>query len=284
MWGQAVCYYRKVPAVMRLSIYSKLYSNYKNPRVENIKALMERMAARRCNGVFAPSAVNADAFSKDIHKKVSVIESPFWNECKICDESLYNRELADKKYFLFYGRLVIDKGILVIADILHRFFKLYPQYYFVCCGIEKTINGVNPINLLKKSAREYKERVIFFKNLPHNLLYPIIYHADFVIFPSLIDNFPNACVEAMYFERVVIGTDGTSFEQLIHDGTSGLLSLPDNADSLLNKMNQAALMNSLQKKEMGKRAKKRIDKLMPELVVKKLIRYYQQVIDNTVQK
>ena len=37
-------------------------------------------------------------------------------------------------------------------------------------------------------------------------------------------------------------------------------------------------------KALVTRAKKRIDKLMPELVVKKLIRYYQQVIDNTVQK
>ena len=164
---------------------------------------------------------------------------------------------------------------------MQYFLQSNPEYYFVCCGIEKLINGKNPLNILRKAAGRYIERIIFIKELPHNLLYPIIRHADFVIFPSLIDNFPNACIEAMYFERVVIGTDGTSLEQLIDDGKSGLLCKPNDADSLLKKMNEAARMNDKQKIEMGKNARKRIDRLTPEFVVKKLLRYYQYIIDNT---
>ncbi|MBD5516300.1 MAG: glycosyltransferase family 4 protein [Lachnospiraceae bacterium] len=137
------------------------------------------------------------------------------------------------------------------------------------------------MNILRKAAGRYVERFIFIKEPPHNQLYPVIQHADFVIFPSLIDNFSNACIEEMYFERVVIGTDGTSFEQLIDDGKSGQLCKPNDADSLLKKMNEAATMNELQKIEMGKNARKRIDRLAPEFVVKKLLRYYQYIIDNT---
>lgn len=280
MWAQALCYFGKTPAVMRLSIYSKVYSAFKQPRVENLKALLERLAVKRCNASFAPSCINARAFSQDIHRKVDVIESPFWNDCEVCDDKVYSEKLADKKYFLFFGRLVIDKGILVIAECLKEFLQLHPNYYFVCCGIDKTIDGRNPVDILRKAAGEYKDRVIFMKALSHNLLYPIIQHADFVIFPSLIDNFPNACVEAMYFERVVIGTDGTSFEQLIVDGKSGLLCTPGNAKSLLEKMNDAAKMDASQKKAMGRNAGKRIDRLAPEFVVNQLLRYYQYIIRN----
>lgn len=279
MWAQALCYYGKTPAVMRLSIYSKVYREFKQRRMENMKAFLERMAVKRCNAVFAPSNINADAFSKDIHRKVAVIESPFWNDCEVCDDVVYSEKLAGKKYFLFFGRLVIDKGVLVIAECLKEFLQTNQDYYFVCCGIDKTIDGKNPKSILRKAAGEYKDRVIFIKALPHKFLFPIIQHADFIVFPSLIDNFPNACVEAMHFERVVIGTDGTSFEQLIDDGRSGLLCEPNNAESLLNRMNDAVKMDDLQKAEMGMNARKRIEKLAPEFVVKKLLRYYQHIID-----
>lgn len=280
IWAQALCYYGRTPAVMRLSIYSKVYREFKQYRIENLKAWLERLAVKRCNAVFAPSNINARAFSQDIRRKVAVIESPFWNDCEVYDDKVYSEKLADKKYFLYFGRLVVDKGILVIAECLRDFLQSNQNFYFVCCGIDKTIDGKNPVNILRKAAGEYKDRVIFMKALSHNLLYPIIQHADFVIFPSLIDNFPNACVEAMYFERVVIGTDGTSFEQLIDDGTSGLLCTPNSAESLLEKMNDAVNMNASQKKVMGMNAGKRVDKLAPEFVVNKLLRYYQNVIDH----
>lgn len=284
--GLAACYFDKTPAVMRLSIYTKVYRNYTDKKTEtDITALTERFAAKRCNAVFGPSNVIAETFSQAIHRPVSVIETPFLNENKINDDTLYNEMLSGKKYFLHYGRLTADKGILVIADSLWAFFNSHPDYYFVCCGmIQGPIYGENPVNILRKAAGEYQNRFIFIDSLPHHLLYPIIQHADFVVFPALIDNFPNACIEAMYFERVVIGSDGASHEQLIDDKKSGLLCEPNNAKSFLKKMNEAAAMDTVQKAEMGRLAKKRIDKLAPEVIVKKLLRYYQYVIDNSKSK
>ena len=276
--GLAMCYFGKIPAVMRLSSYAKLYyRDYRNKAEANFHALCERLAAQRCNAVFAPSNVHANSFAADIHRKVSVIETPFWNDCETTDDSIYREKLNGKKYFLFYGRLTATKGILVISEILQQFLQLNPEYYFVCCGIDQG-NGYKRI--LQKSVGKYQDRLIQMKPLPHKLLYPLIQHADFVILPSLSENFSNACMEAMYFERVVIGTDGASYEQLIDDGKSGLLCIPGDANSLLKKMNEAAAMNEFQKVQMGKNAKKRIERLTPEITVNKLLRYYRYVIDN----
>lgn len=281
VWGVGACYFGQVPTVMRLSIYSKVYRNYSDDKTKtDIYALVERLAARRCNAIFAPSNVIAKAFSRDINRKVSVIETLFWNENEVCDDSIYSKMLSGKKYFLYYGRLSVDKGLLVIAESLRSFLKANQEYFFVCCGIEVTINGENAANILKKAVGEYRNRFIYMKSIPHNYLYPIIQHADFVIAPSLVDNFPNACMEAMYFKRVVIGSNGASHEQLIEDGKSGLLCVPGNVESLLKKMNEAVTMSDVQKTKIGENARKRVEKLKPEIVVNKLLRYYQYIIDN----
>ena len=264
---------------MRLSDYDKLYyTDYPNKTIASVYAFLQRLAAKRCAAVFAPSNVHANAFAKDIHRKVAVIESPFCNECCEYDDSIYRNRLSGKKYVLFFGRLSVTKGILVIAKILEQFLRLNPEYSFVCCGIEQKGYKENLARVLKRSAGKHQERFIYMKALPHVSLYPIVEHADFVIFPSLSENFSNACMEAMHFEKVVIGTDGASFEQLIDDGKSGLLCMPGDSESLLDKMNQAAAMKEEQKAEMGRRAKERIDKLAPEYAVKELVRFYRYIL------
>lgn len=279
-YALSLCYFGKTPAVMRLSSYSKVYSNYKefDKLQMNVWGLCERLAAARCKAVFAPSNVIARIFAKDIHRKVFVIESPFWNDCKKCDDRVYQEKLADKKYFLFFGRLGAEKGALIIAEILQCFLKSHSEYYFVCCGSDTVINGEHAAHTLKTAAGAFGDRFIYVSALPHEMLYPIVQHADFVICPSLIENFSNTCIEAMYFKRVVIGTEGTSYEQLIEDGVSGLLCMPGDAESLLEKMNEAAAMDKMQQEKIGEMARRRIDRLAPECTVSKLIRFYQRVI------
>lgn len=279
--GLAALYFKPVPAVMRLSTYSRVYRDYREDKVKiDLDAMMERIAAGRCNAVFAPSTVIAEIFSKAVGRNVSVIESPYWEDCKEWDDSIYYQRLSGKKYFLYYGRLVMDKGIFVLAECLQRFLERNKDFYFVCCGINSCTNKANAANTLKKSAGNDRDRFIFINSLPHTLLFPIIQNAQFVVFPSLIDNFPNACIEAMHLGQIVIGTDGTSLEQLIEDGYSGLLCTPGDAGSLLNKMNEAVAMDDVQRAQMSRNAERRAGKLAPEYTVKKLLRFYQYVIDN----
>lgn len=282
IFGLAACYYGRTPAVMRLSSYTKVHrrgdKDFSRIRLY-IWALFERIAARRCNAIFAPSNVIAREFSKDIHRPVSVIESPFWDDSKEHDASVYKDKLSGKKYFLYIGRLAYERGVLQLAEVLRDFLHRNSEYFFVCCGEGEIVNGKNSIRMLSDAAGTYRDRFIYMKLLPHETLYPIIQHADVAVFPSLMDNLSNACMEAMYFERVVIGTDGTSYEQLIEDGISGFLCPPGNRESLLRTMNKAAAMSEGQRAEMGRNAKKRIDRMAPEFTVRKLLCYYQQVID-----
>ena len=280
--GASLLYYGKIPAVMRLSAYARpdLLSYDVYPvKYAKVRSWVERCASRRCNAVFAPSNVIADAYGHDVKRKVYVIESPFVDEVEPYDESYADTILNNKKYALFFGNLSTMNGIKVIAKCLERFLEKNKDYYFVFVGEVTMVDGENAARFLKRCVVSHSDRLIILPALLHTQLYPIIMKADFVVSPSIMDNFPNACIEAMHFGKVVIGTDGSSFEQLIRHRVSGLLCRIGDPDDLLNKMQMAVDLDERQKEQIGINAKKRIEQLRPEVVGKKLLSFYQYVID-----
>ena len=181
---------------------------------------------------------------------------------------------------LFFGALYAEKGILIISEILEKFLRENKEYFFVFIGNTWHSEGEQFVQLLKRKAGKYVDRVLIWNALPHKQLYPVIMQADFVVLPSLMENLSNACIEAMYFRRVVIGTNGASFEQLIEHGENGLLCKIGDSEDLLEKMQIAVHMDKNEKFQMGIKAKRRISRLKPEYVVKQLIQLYQYVIRN----
>lgn len=284
--GTALFYYGKTPAVMRLSMYSKNYffadkvSAGVSPRA---MAWIERCASRRCNAVFAPSKVVADAFCQDVRRKVYVIETPYVEDVDIYDDYYVKTYLKGKKYALFFGMLDTRKGIDVIGECLEQFLCKNRDCYFVFVGKDFSSDGETTVKVLRKRAGVYVDRVISFPVLPRTQLYPIIQSADFVVLPSLMDNLPNACIEAMSLGKVVIGTYGASFDQIIRHGISGLLCQIGSSNDLLEKMQMAVLLDDRQKERIGHNAKKRVGQLRPEIVGKKLLSFYQYNIE-TVKK
>lgn len=279
----SLLYRGKVPAVLRLSSYAKqYYSTFQTLDRNTVRAMtiFELMAGRRCNAVFAPSKVVAKAYERDFHKKVHVIESPFVNDVKRIDKRIIDQQLAGKKYVLFFGILIYEKGILTISEIIEEFLRNNPDYYWVFAGKILDINGKNAARILSDAAGAYKDKIMFLGELPHEQLYPVIQNSEFVVLPSIIENLSNACMEAMYFHKIVVGTDGASFDQLIQNNRNGLLcKIGDSAD-LLEKMQRAVDLPDEERKQMEAMAHKRTERLKPDIVVKQLLRFYNAVIEN----
>lgn len=282
--GLAVFYHGKIPAVMRLSSYAKTYfSSMLTYDAKSLffKAALERLAARRCDAVFAPCDITAKDFGKDCRRNVQVIETPFVNDVKVMDYQYVDQYLRDKKYVLFFGSLYAEKGILVIAQILREFLRENKDYYFVFVGEIRNINGEDARRVLKNAAGEFSDRVFIWKALCHDKLYPIIEHSYFVVLPSLMDNFPNACIEAMYFSKIVIGTKGASFDQLITSGYNGFLCKVGDSKDLLDKMRIVVNLDETEKRNVEQNAHNTTRRLRPEYVVNKLLRYYEYVISGS---
>lgn len=274
----AIAYFHDfdIPTVLRLSSYSCMVPIRGKELQQNTKAKLERESAKRCNAVFAPSEVVAKKFGNDTGIDVKVIETPFLLERNIEDSRVYDLLFNNKKYILFYGTLIEYKGLGVIADAIYDILKSDSNLYI---GIIGSGDG-KLVGEIKENAKEYEKRVIYHDALGFSQLLPIIKNAQAIMLPSLTENFSNACVESMALEKIVIGTRGASFDQLIEDGVNGFLCDIGDADSLVNAVMRLLSLTGDEKNSMQKLAKKRTDLLAPEIVVRQLLDFYGEVIEN----
>lgn len=270
----------KCPSVLRLSTYSKVQYTQHEVFKKNvgIYSFWERMSGRRADGVIAPGELLGREFGKDISRKVIIMETPF-SPNVMEDNSFYEANLKNTKYMMFYGVASKDKGFETIGDMLVKFFAINSEMSFVFAGWDvKTENG-SAVQKMKGKLGKNAKRVIYLGLLPQEQLYPVIRHADFVLLPSLIDNLPNACLEALSLDKIVVGTYNTSLEQMICDGENGFLSLPGDADSLNDAVIKASSLSVDQKREMSEKNKVILRKYTPEVSVKKLENYYNMLIE-----
>jgi glycosyltransferase involved in cell wall biosynthesis len=269
---------KSVATVIRLSSYEPLWQTaYLLPNTPDnrLKILLERFALQRADGIFGPSSVIAEAIEKDLGPPIQVIEPPFSWKLGDIDEQPYQDLLAGKKFLLFLGTLGTLKGVSSIAEIIFPLLESHSNLYFVFVGKDDGYLNKTMMEYVWTNADSYRGRVLYLGQMRHEQIYPILSHAVAVILPSRIDNLPNSCIEAMACKRIVIGTRGASFEQLIEDGVSGFLVPIDSPPDLLCAINQALRLPESEIQAMGERAGDRITKLDPRQTVDKLIAFYQ---------
>lgn len=283
--GTGLFHHLKIPAVMRVSSYYKLFfSDYMtfSKRVVRWHSFFEILAIRHIGYIYCPSFVLADYLKHEAHKCIHVMETPFFDETEEKDSSVYASRLQDKKYILYYGGFEPRKGVLLIANIVERLQKKYPDHYIVFIGHDCISRKGSTLKSMRERMKNAdREKIIILDELPHKSLYPIIENAEIILNPSYMENLSNACIEAMAFGKIVVGTRGASFEQLIEDGKSGFLSEIGDAESLYDSICRALELTVEERNKMQKLAKKRIRKMRPDYVLEKLLHYYEFVIRNT---
>ncbi len=279
-FGIGLLHFSNIPAVMRVSSYTKtqLAQNY-SQKIRILLSIAEYLAAKRMNYIFAPSRLMAESLAKDIKRSVGIIETPYFSEKVELDDSVFKEKIENKKYILFFGRMSVDKGILTIRDILYRVLKEHLDIFFVFAGISCEHDGVIIEKELIRASQDFRDRVIFLGLLPQSKLIPVIKNAEMVLMPSLADNFPNTCAEAMALGKIVIGTEGSSLEQFIKDKENGCLAEIGNAESLYDCVKYVLNMEDVQKEDISNQAMKRIKKLDLEQYSLKMELLYEKVID-----
>lgn len=271
---------RAIPALIRLSslqsLWSRAYADRMSSRLATrVESWLESRALLRADRLISPSRLVADAAARLIHRAVDVVESPFIPVRIEENRGKVDESIAGHRYALFFGTIGLLKGVKTIAEMLGSLFEMHPELYFVFVGKEEHYEGRPMMEFVLACAGAYRDRVIRLERMRHDALYPVIEAAAVVVLPSRIDNFPNACLEAMAHGKIVVGTRGASFEQLIEDGESGFLCEIDDPTSLLRAVDAALTLDAPE--AMERRARARIDCLRPELAGARLLEIYREV-------
>jgi glycosyltransferase involved in cell wall biosynthesis len=126
----------------------------------------------------------------------------------------------DEAIVLFFGRLVVEKGVGVFAETVQ---KLREQG----CRVRPLIVGEGPA----RTAFEEMGDVMLTGHLAGDDLSRAIASADILLTPSTTEAFGNVVLEAMAAGLAVVSADAPSARALIDDGTTGRLCPPEDADA-----------------------------------------------------
>lgn len=270
-----------VPHVLRASSYRPAVNDAEGVERKldsRMVGLLERLQFRLSRHIYAPSYTLRRMLAREAHvRDVRVIRSPFYVETRDWDNSVYDRFLKGKKYLLFFGRFQKHKGFPTLAQALPRFLAQYPDAYAALVGrdMESSL-APSMADYARARCGSSAERLVVLENLPHRQLYPVIAGAHLVVLPTLIDNFPNACLEAMGLGKVVIGTLGTSFDEMISEGMTGFLVGPNDSEALAEKIISAWIHPKLE--EMGDSARQKSLEFSPERTVEAHLTYYREIL------
>lgn len=275
---------KSIPSVVRLSSFgawkaqaSELGTDMEDMSwLETWESKLFLYSLRKADAIYGPSKFVVSVVRDKLRRDVKVIESP----CIINDNAVpeeCDNELQGKKYFLYFGKICILKGAIVIKRAIHDILEKNPDSLFVFVGREKEKNMIQSIS---RAAGEHKDRAIFLDEIRDtDKLYPIIKGAHAVVLPSRADNLPNTCIESMGLGKIVIGTYGASYDQLIKNKKNGLLIKRDSPKALIKAVDYLMAMTDEERLDMEQKAKERVAQMSPDIIYEQLISFYQDAIE-----
>ncbi|QXE90910.1 glycosyltransferase [Geomonas subterranea] len=203
---------------------------------------------------------------------IAVIPNFFNLKVYTPDTSIYDQLLTGKEYLLFFGRLEYRKGAHLLAQALPKVLDAAPGLVAVLIGSDSIHNSVSMKQKLLAALAGYEERIVFIENIPHESLYPIIERSKFVVLPSLWENFPYACIEAMALGKTVVTSDSGGFPEIIDDGQEGILCPPNDSLQLQKAMLQCLAGTDLA--SIGAKAKEKVRVFDTAKVTARMLEFY----------
>jgi glycosyltransferase involved in cell wall biosynthesis len=269
-----------MPCVTRLSCYRPLWNRLAGHRRTldaRLLEVLEWLQVSCCRHVYAPSKALASLVSRRVlGKRITIIRTPFYLETTDFDESVAST-LREAPYLLFFGKLERLKGFGTLAEALPAFLAACPDARAVIVGADKPAHlgpsmRASALGLLGSLAA----RVQFRDPLPHTSLYPIIRGARLVCLPSLADNLPNTLLESMGLGKPVIGTIGSSMDEVIEEKRTGFLVPPADSKALAETL--IACWRRPDLSAIGDAAREAMQQFAPAVTVSKLLAYFDRLV------
>jgi glycosyltransferase involved in cell wall biosynthesis len=209
------------------------------------KKMLCQLGAKKSNIDIIPSVIETEKFKPEEPKKENLV--------------------------LFASHLVPTKGPDIALRIAKEILaERKAKFVFIGIGaMEKK---------LKREARNYKNSIVFLKNLPLSELVKWYSRASVLILPSYYEAFSRVLAEAMSCETPVVVTKVGGIPEVVDDGKTGFLVKYGNWASFKDRINQLLDDPQLRKK-MGRAGRDKVIKnFSTNAVIGKLDRIYRELV------
>jgi len=202
---------------------------------------------------------------------------------KVCNPIDINRlthtdckENTSGKDVLYIGRLEFRKGVNILLRTIPRVIDRHPEARFIFIGSDC---GMRDYILSKAERLRIQDKIILVGEIARDKVIDYYYTASCCVVPSLWENHPYVCLEAMACGRPVIASNVGGIPEIIKHGSTGLLFPPGSFMALAE--NIIMLLGDMHlRKMLGENAKKHIQKEYSlEAVSNQSISIYEKVLN-----
>jgi len=248
-------------------------------------AMLERAAMLSADALTSPSRDLAEFVSHDMNyplEKIRLIYNPI-DPTVFCPDGPRALTPVDNQLnVVFVGRLEERKGIRYLVHAIPEVTRAVPHAHFYIIG-----DDTNTAAGQKSALAELKEfidangcqkNVTFIARVLLTELPSYYRSADISIVPSVYDNSPYTCLEAMSCGRAVIGTTGGGTKEYLVDGESGVLVPPRDSAAIAEAL-IALLQNDGERQRLGNNAVIRVlDKFQRKEIARQTTELYEDAI------
>lgn len=281
--GYALRHNKQIPLVCRISSYTPLWRSANGKQRALGDLLTDWLEIRQvvdAEDAFAPSQLLVDTWTRFEGCRPKLIRTPIEDpNLDFADESYYRTHFQNYPYLLYFGSLSRIKGVDLLADALLPVLASHKNIAAGFVGSDSRLpSGQNVRDHLLERCQPFAHQLAFHAWLPKAQLYPVIANALGVLMPSRVDNYPNACLEAQMLGVPVIGTYGSSLDEMIEDGQTGFLAKMEDATDISHAIQRLLALTPSERRGMQARIHAAVHKIRYEDRIGQLLDYYDNVI------
>lgn len=159
----------------------------------------------------------------------------------------------------FLGRLEPRKGVLDLGKAIPSICQKFPQVKFRFVGsVEFSPQyGLDMRQFLERELSSYLHQIEFLDPVPLAQVPQMLEVTDICVFPSIWDNFPNVCLEAMSAARGVVGSSAGGMAEMLDENRAGRI-VPPRRPQKISQAILELLENPNLRIQLGKNARQRI--------------------------
>ncbi len=275
-----------IPTAVRFHSPARLIMNiYNVPKIDRVlTAFAEQLGINQaqvltsCSQFLADEVIARMDERDPVHVIPNGIDVPLFDRDEGIDVHTRFGLPKDKKIIFFANRMEERKGIHIVQEMVQRTLAKYPDIAFAFAG--RDLFGYMEKRILPwVKDNQLQSRFFYLGQLGLPEVRAVLKKSSIFLIPSLWENCPYSCLEAMTAGRAIVSSDCGGMPELIQDRRTGLLAKNGDPASFVSAL-QEMIEDEQLRARCGTAARAEVEKRLTDVAIaRRSVEVYQGWLD-----
>jgi glycogen synthase len=227
------------------------YNRFQDPAYQHVL---------QADAITAPSQAIRDVVCRDWELQASQVDV-YPNVYQPAPALLELPLVTSSRIVTYLGRLEQRKGVIALVRAVPSILQQYPdvRFQFIGRALASPDPHLDMRAYLERLLAPYAQAVTLGGHVPLESVPAILGEAEVCVFPSLWENFPGVCLEAMAAGRGIVGSLAGGMADMLSD-QAGILIAPNSPEQIAQAVTYL-LAHPEERMQMGGQARRRVQAL-----------------------